>query len=556
MRRFFLVIGLLLAISISSYAVVDLGEIGVGARPLGMGKACISGMDDATSIFTNPAGLALNKNFNVTSMSGTLLSDINYLMVGVSDYSPMGKFGVGYLNASIGGIPITTLTGSGSTAAVVQTDITNYYSSILFLSYGTKLSRIFRGKFEEFSFGATLKYFFQGFSGGGTTMQQAVGAGMDADLGFIWRAKPWARVGLAFNNFLPMSLGGKFVWQKNSETESIPMASRIGGEINLLGKSAIYHNDRHKLKLLVDYEMGRGDNRPAVFHTGLEYSPIKILALRMGIDQRPRATATEIGIDNNLTFGVGVQYWGYTFDYAYQQIGELTDNTAHFFSIGYRGPDEEKIDRSYYLRKSHPSLPLAEVVPKPELVAFSDIPNKFWAKKPIEYLATLGIMNGYPDQTFKPNKPLTRGELAALLVKTKGFKVGQVSKVSFKDLNTKHWSTPYIEMAIKRKYMGGYPDGTFRPNQAITRGEAAVLFSKFAGLYVKKKVKTKVFPDVKKKHWASPAIAATKQAGFFEYLSGKNFSPKKELTRAEAAEILSKTPLVKQEIKSLISGEK
>ncbi|MEA3492800.1 MAG: S-layer homology domain-containing protein [Candidatus Margulisiibacteriota bacterium] len=514
-----------------------------------MGKACISGVTDATSIFTNPAGLAMNDDFNLISMSGTILSDINYIMIGASDYSPMGKFGFGYLNASVGGIPITTITGSGSTAAVVQTGVTDYSSSILFFSYGSKLSRFLRGNLDNVAFGLNLKYFLQGFSGGGATMQDAVGNGMDADLGFIWKYDNRLKFGLLFNNFVPLSSGGKFIWTKNNETEGIPMAARIGGE---------YIFSR-QWRALFDYEQGRGSGRPSVWHTGLEYAPTSLFYLRTGIDQRAKATTTGAGVDSNPTFGVGLKYFGYTFDYAYQRVGELSDNTSHFFSIGFVGDepvyDESGVDEDIKKRTTT-TVPVPEVVPKPELKTFEDLPDGYWAKKPIEYLATLGIMGGYPDDTFRPDRQLTRGELAVILVKAKGFVVKGTSKTSFSDIRQRSWTAPYIEVAVQRGYMKGYPDDTFKPNGRVSRAETAVIFARFAGLYVKPKVGSSGFPDVKKRHWASPSLAATRSAGFFEYLSGKNFEPKAYLTRAEAAEILSKTSLVKKEIKKLISGEK
>jgi len=533
--------------------MVDIGEIGVGARPLGMGKAWVGGMDDASAIFTNPAGLSLNPNLNVVSMSGTLLSDINYLMVGVSDYSPVGKVGIGYLNASVGDIPITTLTGSGSTAAISWEANTNYYSSIIFFSYSTKLSRIFKGKGDHISFGANLKYFLQGFSGGGSAMEDGVGTGMDADLGLIYEASPWANLGLALNNFLPYDFGGRFIWQKNDEIEPIYMVTRVGGDFKLLGESALLYHQSQKLNLLVDYEDTRKPNRPDVWHLGLEYWPLDILALRCGLDQKPKATEAEIGVDNNITAGVGIDYRGFTFDYAYHQFGELSENATHFFSIGYRGWEKPK--RKPIKEERKMVVPLPEVIPKPELRTFIDLPKGYWAQKPIEYLATLGIMGGYPDQTFRPNRALTRGELAAILVKAKGFKVRPEEKAKFNDVRAKDWFTPYISVAAVRKYMRGYPDGNFRPTQRVTRAEAALIFARFSGLYMKPEVQREVYPDVEREHWASPAIAATRQAGFFEYLGEEKFGAQEYLTRAEAAEILSKTPTVKEKIKELISGE-
>lgn len=550
------VVGLTLVLIASSCLageLVDIGDIGVGARTLGMGKASVGGLNDASSIFTNPAALSFNSNLNIISMSGSILSDVNYILFGLTEDFPLGRYGIGYVNASVGGIPITAITGTGSTQAVVQTGTSDYGSSIIYFTYGTKLSSILRGKLDNVSVGGTVKYFMQGFSGGGTSMQDAVGTGMDADLGVIWEVNSWANLGLTLVNFMPMSYGGKFVWQRNNEEDSIPMVTRVGGKFLLLGESGLkYH--LHQLNLLLDYESGRGTNRPSLWHTGLEYWPMDILAVRLGIDQKPKATSTGTGVDNNLTGGVGFKYHGFTFDYAYHQFGELAENATHFFSMGYVGQEERK--KNYEReREKGMAVPLTTVASKPALAAFRDVPDNFWAKRPIEYLATLGIMSGYPDKTFRPNDSLSRGELATLLVKAKGFEVKMAKESTFWDINRHSWVSPYVEVAVKRKYVKGYPDGSFAPNQKITRAEAATVFAKFSGLFVKPKASQKVFPDVDKNHWAAPAILVGKKAGLYAYLSGKDFGPKKYLSRAEAAEILSKTPMVKKKIKELISGE-
>ncbi|MBI5078399.1 S-layer homology domain-containing protein [Candidatus Saganbacteria bacterium] len=201
-------------------------------------------------------------------------------------------------------------------------------------------------------------------------------------------------------------------------------------------------------------------------------------------------------------------------------------------------------------------IPLPEIVPKPALKAFTDIPEDFWARKPIEYLATLGIMDGYADGTFHPEKEMSRADLAVLLVKAKGFKVTEGVKIKFSDVFSQGFTAPYISMAVERKYISGYPDGTFRPEERITRAEAAQILARFSGLYVKAQVQKEAFSGLPVSHWASPAVAATKESGFFEYLSGRDFEPDKFLTRAEMAEIIAKTPFAKGQIEKLISGEK
>ena len=81
-----------------------------------------------------------------------------------------------------------------------------------------------------------------------------------------------------------------------------------------------------------------------------------------------------------------------------------------------------------------------------------------------------------------------------------------------------------------------------------------MILARWAGFYQKPKLATRPFPDMPVDHWASPAVAVTKTAGLFEYLSGQAFGPKLNLTRAEAAEIISKAPFAKKQIEKLISG--
>ena len=545
-QLFFPLLAVILCAS-TALAALDLNEIGVGARSLGLGRAYVSLADDASAIFTNPAGLACNKNLSLTSMSGALLGDINYVLIGAADESPLGKFGIGYINASVTSIPLTRLVGSGPSLEAQQYDSTDYGSSQILFSYGSKLSRFLRnGAGQNISLGATLKLFSQGFTGGGLAMQNANGSGMDADLGFRWETNQKLSFGLTLQNFLPASFGGKFTWQKNGVTEGIPMITRVGGHY------AYWSN----LDLMCDYEKSEAAGRPGVFHLGSEFWPIETLALRVGLDQKPRATESGIGVDNNLTAGVGFAFGGFTFDYAYHQFGELSENATHFFSLGYRGIDREKLREKAAAEKKNrrATIPQPEIVAKPKLVSFTDVPDGYWAKKPIDYLSTLGIMGGYDDNTFRPTQELTRSELAVLLVKAKGFTVGNGVRVKFKDVSPQSFEAPYISFAVERKYLTGYPDKTFRPQDRVTRAEGAMIFARWTGLYLKPKLEKSPFSDLPADHWAAPAIAATKTAGLFEYLSGQGFGPKLNLTRAEAAEIISKSPFAKKQIEKLISG--
>ena len=80
---------------------LDLGIAGVGARPLGMGRAYVAIADDANAVFTNPAGLGFQKNWALTSMSTQLYNSTNYALAGAAIPSAYGTFGIGYIGIGI-----------------------------------------------------------------------------------------------------------------------------------------------------------------------------------------------------------------------------------------------------------------------------------------------------------------------------------------------------------------------------------------------------------------------------------------------------------------------
>ncbi|MBN3032657.1 MAG: S-layer homology domain-containing protein [Candidatus Saganbacteria bacterium] len=547
----------------AAQAALDLSEIGVGARPLGLGKAYTAVADDASALFTNPAGLALSNSLDIISMSGAMLGDVNYFLLGAADITPVGRFGFGYVNASVGSIPLTSLVGSGPSLEAVQYSSSDYGSSQFIFSYGSRLSRFLKnGAADNIGLGVSLKLFSQGFTGGAAPptgganpLNDASGSGMDADFGLLWQYNDWTSFGLVCQNFLPESFGGRFNWQKNAVSEPIPMIARLGGKFHLLGPAAYYKNNDRTLDVSLDYENNSSANYPAAWHLGLEFQPRAGFFLRGGLDQQAKAAEAGIGVDNNLSLGVGLLLAGFSFDYAYHQFGELSDNATHFFSLGYCGEEERRVrPRPALSDKKKPAVPLPEVVGKPAMAGFSDVPANYWAQKPIQYLATLGLMSGFPDGTFRPTAEVTRREMAVMLVKAKGFSVTKEIKNGFFDVPANDPAAPFISLAVERNYLTGHADGSFQPGQVLTRAEAAVIMAKFAGLYVKEKVQQKPFADVSVDHWAAPAIAADKGAGLFAYLAGQGFGPALPLTRAEVAEMISKTPFAKTQIEKLISG--
>lgn len=135
---------------------------------------------------------------------------------------------------------------------------------------------------------------------------------------------------------------------------------------------------------------------------------------------------------------------------------------------------------------------------------FNDISSDYWAKNEVNYLASKGLLNGYEDGTFRPENPITRAEVATILVRSNG-DIKQKFKKIFPDIDDSHWANKYIEKAAELGYMLGYEDGSFKPDQVITRGETVVTLNR---IYrnpcdLKETNNSKIlFTDLDKNNWA------------------------------------------------------
>ncbi|MDO5301115.1 MAG: S-layer homology domain-containing protein [Tissierellia bacterium] len=104
---------------------------------------------------------------------------------------------------------------------------------------------------------------------------------------------------------------------------------------------------------------------------------------------------------------------------------------------------------------------------------FTDVQANDWYKNPVGYAAQVGIVSGYPDGTFGPNKSITRAEFATIAARFAQLTEGE--EVNFVDLTDAHWSYKSVQLAAANGWISGYPDGTFRPDKEITRAEVTAI---------------------------------------------------------------------------------
>ncbi|WP_050622670.1 S-layer homology domain-containing protein [Clostridium phoceensis] len=142
----------------------------------------------------------------------------------------------------------------------------------------------------------------------------------------------------------------------------------------------------------------------------------------------------------------------------------------------------------------------------PATVSFSDVPDGAWYADAVETLASLGMFTGYPDGTFHPNSTITRAEFAAAALSFAD--MAPSARCSFPDVSAQDWFYPYVASAAEYGWIGGYPDGSFRPSGSITRAEVAVIVNHMLGRtpdqsFVDRSLDRLVsFSDLNSNHWA------------------------------------------------------
>lgn len=176
-------------------------------------------------------------------------------------------------------------------------------------------------------------------------------------------------------------------------------------------------------------------------------------------------------------------------------------------------------------------------VPDPSGPYFADIEGH-WAERSIREAVLKGWVSGYPDQTFKPDAPITRAEFLVLLARALNWE-GEGVALAFRDKALiGAWAERAIAQAVEAGMISGYEDGTFRPGMPITRVEIAVIIAKTRNADLVDVAQTSFADDANIPDWGKPYVEAMRKLGIFNGRGGNRFEANDSTTRAEAVVIL------------------
>lgn len=179
---------------------------------------------------------------------------------------------------------------------------------------------------------------------------------------------------------------------------------------------------------------------------------------------------------------------------------------------------------------------IAPMVAQAQAANFADVPANYWARDYISVLAELNIINGFPDGSFRPDEPVTRAQFAAIL-RQASLKSEIVPGEPFADVEPSYWAVEAIRLARSSGFLSGYPGNVFKPEQPIPRGQA--LISLTHGLdYVENNLDVLAYyRDASEiPDYARPGLAAATQSNLVvNYPVLTRLNPNRNATRAEIA---------------------
>jgi hypothetical protein len=165
----------------------------------------------------------------------------------------------------------------------------------------------------------------------------------------------------------------------------------------------------------------------------------------------------------------------------------------------------------------------------------TDVPAGLWAAPAVDRTVAAGIVLGFPDGTYRPQAPVTRAQLAKMLVLALGLPTASI--LDFADVAPQAWYAPYVAAAVQAGIVRGVGGGRFDPDASVTREQMALMLARAVKL---SGTGAAPFTDSGAVDpWAAPGVEAAAAAGYMGGFPDGSFQPLAPATRAQAAKVLA-----------------
>lgn len=165
-----------------------------------------------------------------------------------------------------------------------------------------------------------------------------------------------------------------------------------------------------------------------------------------------------------------------------------------------------------------------------------------WAEERLQEWFDKGYIKGYPNGTLQPDRTVTRAEFVAMINRVLGYT--DITSVNFKDMSSAKWAADDIAKAVKAGYIQGYGNQTFRPNAKITREETAMIIARIMKLNPQSTPLN--FKDANQiATWSKGSVAAVVDQKLMGGYPNGTFGPKRPLKRAESVAVIHRISITK-----------
>lgn len=155
------------------------------------------------------------------------------------------------------------------------------------------------------------------------------------------------------------------------------------------------------------------------------------------------------------------------------------------YTLGFRSRNDEYFAADHFFYEDYVDSAVFTPVRESrtnEIAGFSDIDASHPYIQAIEWAKTAGVIGGYPDGSFRPEQTVNRAELLKILYQSVGASVPSVTETSFPDVPRDSWFAPYVSIAKEHGMIQGYEDGTFKPEQTVNAAEALKMAYRVLGI--------------------------------------------------------------------------
>lgn len=178
-------------------------------------------------------------------------------------------------------------------------------------------------------------------------------------------------------------------------------------------------------------------------------------------------------------------------------------------------------------------------LPSAQAAGFKDVPATHPHVVAISHLSEVGLIKGYEDGTFQPEKTVNRAEALKLILESAGVQFEEKLETGpFKDVAADQWFAKYVSQAKKLAIVNGNPDGTFTPAANVKRAAFLKMLLETNRFKKDKWADEQYFKDVGKNEWYAAYMNYAGKSGLLTADANGNLSPDKDLSRGEVAEIL------------------